>query len=513
MTGPDHEFIVIGSGPAGVAAARALLDGGRSVALVDSGRSMPDEALRIRDELAATPPQSWNRERVSELNRRSLQERGGVPLKTVFGSDFVYDPNPSVEMADTSLLASHARGGLSNAWGAAILPLSERDMQGWPLTPDDLAPHYRAVLEWLPHAQHHDGLADEYPLHSEAATALRLSPQGLALESDLQRHRDALQADGIRSGRARLAVGDCVYCGQCLHGCPYQVIYNSIDTLATLDARPGFSYLGGQRVTAIDEHADHVVLQTDSGALSAGRVLVAAGALNTALLMMPLLRLGRLTLRDSAYELVPFLRYRRAAGIGMQPHVTLSQFFMEVDVPQASSRNVHLQWYGYNDFYGMELDRTLGPLRGLVPGALKRQVTERLWSVQGFLHSDDSPALQLTLADNGSARLSVAEDARPEQVFDAVYARLNRHAGALNGRLLPPLRRRGIPGGSFHSGASLPMHAQPSSGQSDLLGRPAGLRRVHIVDSSVFPNIASSTITLSVMANAHRIGTAVQQQF
>ncbi len=45
--------------------------------------------------------------------------------------------------------------------------------------------------------------------------------------------------------------------------------------------------------------------------------------------------------------------------------------------------------------------------------------------------------------------------------------------------------------------------------QSDRWGRPFGSKRVHVIDASVLPTIPSTTITLSVMANAHRIATAV----
>jgi hypothetical protein len=38
-----------------------------------------------------------------------------------------------------------------------------------------------------------------------------------------------------------------------------------------------------------------------------------------------------------------------------------------------------------------------------------------------------------------------------------------------------------------------------------MLGRPAGLKRVHIVDSANFPTVASSTIGFTIMANADRI--------
>ena len=43
--------------------------------------------------------------------------------------------------------------------------------------------------------------------------------------------------------------------------------------------------------------------------------------------------------------------------------------------------------------------------------------------------------------------------------------------------------------------------------QSDALGRPMGRSRVHVVDASSLPSIPATTITFSVMANAHRIGT------
>jgi choline dehydrogenase-like flavoprotein len=50
------------------------------------------------------------------------------------------------------------------------------------------------------------------------------------------------------------------------------------------------------------------------------------------------------------------------------------------------------------------------------------------------------------------------------------------------------------------------MRAQPGEFESDRLGRPHGWSRVHAVDASVFPSVPATTITLPVMANAHRIG-------
>jgi choline dehydrogenase-like flavoprotein len=65
----------------------------------------------------------------------------------------------------------------------------------------------------------------------------------------------------------------------------------------------------------------------------------------------------------------------------------------------------------------------------------------------------------------------------------------------------------GKPGRGFHSGGSFPMSAEPHAGETDILGRPHGLRRIHAIDSTVLPSIPATTITFTVMANAYRIGT------
>ena len=55
------------------------------------------------------------------------------------------------------------------------------------------------------------------------------------------------------------------------------------------------------------------------------------------------------------------------------------------------------------------------------------------------------------------------------------------------------------------------MSERPGELESDLLGRPAGFRRVHVVDASVLPSLPATTITLSLMANAQRIAAEHDQ--
>ena len=72
---------------------------------------------------------------------------------------------------------------------------------------------------------------------------------------------------------------------------------------------------------------------------------------------------------------------------------------------------------------------------------------------------------------------------------------------------LLPLLKISKPGEGNHYGCSFPMKKKPKKFESDVLGRPYGFKRVHIVDVSVFPSIATQTITLTIMSNAHRIAS------
>jgi hypothetical protein len=77
---------------------------------------------------------------------------------------------------------------------------------------------------------------------------------------------------------------------------------------------------------------------------------------------------------------------------------------------------------------------------------------------------------------------------------------------------LLPLLSIGMPGEGRHAGGSFPMSKAPRPFESDLLGRPFGMARTHLIDSSCLPSIPAPTITLTAMANAHRVTAAVLRQ-
>jgi hypothetical protein len=92
------------------------------------------------------------------------------------------------------------------------------------------------------------------------------------------------------------------------------------------------------------------------------------------------------------------------------------------------------------------------------------------------------------------------------RVVKRVLREMLRQTRRLGGVALLPMLQMEEPGRSFHSGGSFPMREKPGAFESDCLGRPHGWTRVHAVDATVLTSVPATTITFSVMANAHRIG-------
>jgi choline dehydrogenase-like flavoprotein len=369
-----------------------------------------------------------------------------------------------------------------------------------------------------------DDLADELPLHADSPRPLEPSPQARQLLGDLERRRDRLRRAGLRFGRSRLAVRTgaaadrpgCVYCQMCMHGCPWGLIYDASATLEEL-RREGLRYESGVVVDRLVEAPGRVAILGRSLAteeplrFAAERVYVACGAVgSTRLLLTSLEAFDRpVEMKDSQYFLLPLLRLRGSGAPRRQAMHTLSQVFLELRDPTVCPRNVHLQVYGYNDLYAALLERLLGPL-----ARLARPVTDpllsRLLVIQGYLHSDASASMRVWLErDKGTERLVLEVQGNPSTrpTLRRVVRRLVRHALDLRAAPLVPLLRAAPAGRGFHSGGTFPMRAAPCAFQTDVAGRPHGFSRVHVVDATVFPTIPSTTITFTVMANAHRIAS------
>jgi choline dehydrogenase-like flavoprotein len=343
----------------------------------------------------------------------------------------------------------------------------------------------------------------------------------------LRSHARTLQSAGFHFGASRLAVrvghpapaAGCIYCGHCLDGCPYGHIYNAAQTVDELRSAGLIEYRGGLHVDRVIDGDGEVSVEATSleGArgvsLAGRRVFLGAGAVSTTVILQ---RSGLLPARaeilDSQTLYLPFGWLGGAGMTGREPGHTLAQAFLVLEDPAVAEQPVHISLYTYNDGLSARAraahPRLTAPLGPLLDALIRRLVIGIC-----FFHSDESGRVASTwLADRGLVRLEAVPNptgALAISRFQRVLWRALTRVGLIP---LTPLAELAPPGGGHHYGGSLPMRARPGAGEADTLGRPLPARRIHVVDSSSFPTVPGGTVTITAMANAHRIATAVARE-
>jgi choline dehydrogenase-like flavoprotein len=520
--------LVVGSGPAGIACAKALVDRGAAVHMLDAGLTLDPERRAFLERFRAILPEDWSKSDLKEYQAGMNSASSGVPQKLVYGSDFAYrdtEKHLRLRYELAGLRPSLAQGGLSNVWGAAMLPVITGDITDWPLGLESLHEHYKAVAELTGLAGTVDDLETIFPLYTAAPTQLALSTQSVRVLDSMRRNRGHLAAARIHFGQSRLAVRGkspedqgCVYCRLCMYGCPYELIYSSSSTLTRLQKTKNLHYEPGVIVTAVRESANGVEVSgrnrdgTEVRTWRGSHVFLAAGTIPTTQILLRSLGAYDRTvcLKDSQYFLVPLILFRKVKGATIERSHGLSQIFLEVMHDSADRIRAHVQLYSNSDLVSHALETAFGPIRHPL-AHLVRDLQERMLVAQGFLHSQDSSTIAVTLKRSSPPEVDRLElrgqpNHRTKRIVSDVVSKLVRHCRQLGALPLPFQLKVPEPGRSFHSGGSFPMSATPGAFQTDILGRPAGWKRIHAVDATVLPSIPATTITFTVMANAHRIG-------
>lgn len=514
---PNNTVYVIGSGPAGVSAAQALISQGRTVVMLDGGYILEQRHAQTVARMAGQEPDQWTDADVALIKQGFEVSSKGAKEKKVYGSSYANKQSKHFPITkdNSQYYLSFAEGGLSNLWGRGILPLCKDDEKDWPVSLSDLAPHYLNVLGYTPLAGHRDDLETLYTLHTESPQEYRLSSQSSRLLSHMRDHRVALKKQGILTGATRLAadMDQCRYCGMCMYGCPYGLLYSSGRTVKELKESDLFTYRPGVVVTRLEEVDNHVIVhavEDGTGApltFSGDKAFVGAGSIASTRIMLD--SIGQYdspaSIKCSDMYYMPAFALKRGKGVVKEDLFTLSQVMMEIHNPELSDRIISTHLHGYNDLFLNMLTNAAG-FAGKLAAPFINTVLERLFVLFAFFHSDDSATIELTLKRDGSL-YSVGKE-NPESLIlrDKLRKLLHQNIRNTGIALVPFYSNVRPPGASMHFGGSLPMSGSPSGLQTDTLGRVQGMERVYVVDGAVFPTIPAGSYTFTIMANAHRIG-------
>jgi len=517
MLGNDHyDVLVIGSGPGGATTAARVAETGKRVLLLERGDFLP-------------------------------RERANWDSRAVFGDAKYTADETFYDHRDRPFRPElhYYVGGNSKVYGAALLRLPPGDFgevrhaggvaPAWPLSYQDLEPYYvRAEHLFWVHGQHGEDpfagpSSKDYPYPpvrhepriqqlSDGLAGLGLHPFHLPMGLRLTQDAD---------GRA-LADSRCIRCDR-IDGFPCPIGAKADAEMAVirpaLAAHPNLTLMtrtrverlltdaSGRSVTGVaatlPDGSAHV-FTADIVVLSAGAILSAALLLKSASGACPQGlanssdQVGRNYMRHNNLALIAFSREPNPTVF--QKTLALNDFYgpgEHWEYPMG-----HIQMLGKSDDWQIKG----GAPRGLrwAPAAPYGEVAQH--SIDFWLSSEDLPLAdsRVTLRPDGAIRLALQPGNNTEGL-----ARLRRALQGMLGRLgmLDTTFVRSLylhkafdHAATAHQAGTARFGTDPAASVLDVHCKAHDLDNLYVVDGSFMPSIGAVNPTLTIIANALRVG-------
>lgn len=507
-----YDIIIVGSGAGGSTIAHRLAGSGKSILVLERGRRLPRE------------PENWQTDAVFASNRYNTRETWLDHAGEAF--------HPQTHFGV---------GGNTKVYGAALFRLRERDFSetrldgalspGWPIGYQELAPYY---LEAERLYQVH-GLRGSDPTEPACKDGYAYSP--LPHDPTIQRLFDDLVRTGSRPfplplalirDEANPATSACVRCAKC-DGYPCPVRGKADAEIICLNpalTHSNVSLVTGAYVERLETdssgHAVTEVVATIQGCsvvLKSDIVIVACGAINSAALLLRSTNdrhpqglangsntVGRNYMCHHNSGLLAFSREEN--NTGFQKTFGLNDFY-EPGVDGEGPLG-HVQLLGKTDAGQLAAQSQL-PL----PKVLFHKLASH--SVDFWLISEDfpEPGNRVSVERDGQIRLSYhGNNGKSHQRLRKRFQRALTKARAGRGLLSRNFyASQQIPlSGVSHQCGTIRFGNDARTSALDVGCRAHEVDNLYVVDSSFFPSSGAINPTLTIYANALRVGDIVKER-
>ncbi|PWW00229.1 choline dehydrogenase-like flavoprotein [Hoeflea marina] len=516
----DFDIIVIGSGPAGVSVSFPLVEAGLKVLMVDGGRE-PDSPSPSSPFLVGRSEDRSQWKWMIGEDFHALRDDSGSPKMRVPGHAFVFDgfgDANRIGASDYVAIGSLARGGLSNAWGCGVATLSQDEMREFPFPRTELEPSYAAVARRIGiSGAENDDMADYFGLDAWADPPIRADALNARLLERYSEIPNAASALGFRLGRSRTAVLQtdrgarkaCDLSGNCLWGCDRRSLYTATEDLSALKKHTNFVYRPGFVVEKlIDKNGWHQVLGSGpdgNTTYGAPRLALAAGTLASTRLSLQLIG-HRLPVPMQACPSAAFMVWIPVMlGRRREPAFGLGQLSFAMDL--AGGAGAFGSLFNPTGIPIAEFSRHM-PFRKRFGIDILATLMSSCLAGNVFLPGRLSTAT-VTLGGSGQLHVQGAYATEVASLMLEAEKLLRRAFRRLGAVMLPGSFTIGRPGGDIHYAATLPMRAAPTIGETDSLGELYGVSGIHVVDGASLTDLTEKSHTLTIMANADRIGRRI----
>ncbi len=424
-----------------------------------------------------------------------------------------------------AVYGSLARGGLSNVWGTGVSRFDDEDLAEFPISLNDLRRSYQCVVQRIGVSGANDDDLSAFHGHEESLQP-PLTPTGNArLLYRRYRTRSRLaHRHGIFIGHNRMATlsrnhqgrQGCVTCGLCTYGCASMSMWSAKYDLVKLLQFPNFSYQGNAFVSYMRRLETSYMIGVYSDQrrvieeVKTKQVILASGTIGSAKLVMDTLKIydeNRTLLTNPMAAFALSVPRWRIGNLIDEDVLGSSQLSYCVATPESIERYAS----GY-----IFLADTISTTEFLtyVPFAypLSRRIARRLQPILLIgtcLLGSSYGRSTMRLSSSGDVEIRGGYASTAES---ALKTAINRLAGVLmrfGVYLIPGSINLSEIGEDVHYAGTVPMRAEPRIGEANPQGEVQGLPGVYVVDGSALTALPSKLHTLTIMANADRIATAI----
>ena len=508
------DVIIIGSGAGGGTLAQRIAGTGKSILILERGEQLPREA------------ENWSPRAVFIQHRYRTQEKWwdkhGHP----------FTPNTHYWV-----------GGNTTFYGAALMRLRKRDFEevqhaggvspAWPITLEDLAPYYaEAETLWKVHGargtdptENGDEPAYAYaPVHHDPGVAQ------LKTHWETQGWKPFSLPLGINLDQAHPVTSACIKCKTC-GGYPCLLKAKSdARTLAIepLMDLPNVTLLTGRKVIRLEtdpsgKTVTEVVCHTEQGEerWSGDLVVLAAGAANSASVLLASAnaahpnglangsdQVGRNYMFHTLTAMVSLTA--RDVDVTFPKTLAVNDFYWGDPAGGYDKPMGHIQLLEYMSGQTLEgqVSDWLPP--ALVPDTIANAMAERMLSM--LVISEDLPLPENRVRLTPDGRLNLDYTYNNLEGHERLVAKLKDsldgfvdHAHPISQHhfqfdTLLPLY------GTAHQAGTIRFGKDPATSVLDPWCKAHELDNLYVTDTSFFPSIAAVNPTLTVVANALRVG-------
>ena len=520
--------IVVGSGITGILTSLELLNQGKKVAMLDLGK---DEESNTNNKFENDYKYKINQ--IKKIYEKIKKNRDRAHGKYFNGSNYVLETksieNFKYDSKEIYLALTEAKGGLANIWGANFCQPRKEDLENWPIKFKELESQFKKIYNYVPtniELSNFKKLEQFKNIHNSYNYSYEDEVTNKFFDI-LKKNEYQLNKEKIFFNKSFLAVGkikknhniineenmSCQKCGFCMHKCPYNLIFNPRYYFEVLKNNKNFTYHQNYRVNSLEESNGLVNINcaedsSENKKISAKKVFLCAGPIQNLII----LNNSNLTDNKKTFQLKEtqqFIFLAKLIGKNSSKefsYSTLSKINIHLSEIMGLKKILNFQIYPYSEIFLQSLTNIFGLLVITLQSFFFKKLNNFV-SIQGFLHSDYSNKLILKY-NNKTKKFVVTEDKNlnlKDKIKETVNSFSNIFCKEKNISFYKFPIKITKTGQSYHVGSIFPISKNPTINECDLQGRLKNTKNIHILDSSILPDIPATSFTFLTLANALRI--------